>query len=47
MKKITDAYFSHQDYAPFLSYGPLKTMDENLSVKDLKTIKAGALKPSE
>ena len=33
MKKKTDPYFSHQDYAPFLSHGPLKKYKRNLVSK--------------
>ena len=33
-EKIADTYFfSHQDYAPFLSYGPLKKYGWNLVSK--------------
>ena len=33
-EKIADAYFfSHQDYAPFLSYGPMKKYGWNLVSK--------------
>ena len=36
-EKIADTcFYSHQDYALFLSYGPLKNMDEILSAKYLK-----------
>ena len=48
MKKIVDTYFfSYQDYAPFLSYGPFKNMDEILLALFSKTFEARALKPSE
>ena len=48
-EKIADTYFlPRQDYAPFLSYGPLKNMDGILSAKYLKkTIEARALKLKE
>ena len=40
-------FYSCQDYVPFLSNGPFKTMDEILSAKYLKTIEARALKFEE
>ena len=45
-KKKADTYFSFwQDYAPFLSYGPLKKYECNIVSKIFKkTIKARALK---
>ena len=49
-EKIADRYlFSHQDYAPFLSYGPLKKYRWNLVSKiSQKLLKlARALKPGE
>ena len=48
-EKIADTYFfSYQDYAPFLSYGPLKKIWMNSCQQNIsKAIEARALKPSE
>ena len=48
-EKIADTYFFlRQDYAPFLSYGPLKKYGWNLVSKiSKKTIEARALKFKE
>ena len=52
-EKIADTYFfffffSYQDYAPFLSYGPLKKIWMNSCQQNIsKAIEAKALKPGE
>ena len=37
-EKIADTYFPHQDYAPFLTYGPLKKYGWNLVSKIAKKL---------
>ena len=47
-EKIADIFFSDQDYAPFLSYGPLKKIGmESFQQAISKTIEARALKFEE
>ena len=48
-EKIADMYFfSYQDYAPFLSYGPLIKIWMNSCQQNIsKAIEARALKPGE
>ena len=48
-EKIAEMYFfSYQDYAPFLSYGPLKKIWMNSCQQNIsKAIEARALKPGE
>ena len=48
-EKIADMYFfSYQDYAPFLSYGPFEKIWMNFCQQNIsKAIEARALKPGE
>ena len=47
-EKIADTYFFfHQDYAPFLSYAPLKKYEWNCQQSISKAIEARAMKFKE